>query len=70
MTELQKQFLQEYVDAYETYFVKAMATEENWDFLTQASNNLDKHFSNDEIPTWYKGAYEWAKRALRAQAIK
>lgn len=66
MTELQKQFLQEYVEAYETYFVEGNATETNWDLLTQASENLDKHFASDEVPSWYKGAYKWAKALLKA----
>ncbi len=66
MTELQKQFLQEYVDAYKTYFIDGNATEDKWYLLTKASNNLDKHFAKDEHPTFFKGAYVWAKKLLQA----
>ena len=66
MTELQKQFLQEYVDAYEAVFFEGKRNSANLAKLDEASENLDKHFASDEVPSWYKGAYKWAKALLKA----
>ena len=66
MNDTQKQALKEYIEAYETVFVRCDKTSDKWDLLDKASDNLDKHFAKGEVPGYYKGAYNWAKKLLQA----
>lgn len=57
-------YLKNYVEAYENHFKNDKRNDATFEQLQYAGWLLDKYCGKLNIPTWYKGAYEFCKKYL------
>ena len=59
-----KNYLENYVKAYENHFNNEKKSNITWEKLQYAGWLIDKYCSELNLKTWYKGCYEDCKKLL------